>query len=189
MSATRCVVVLAPRLVAGSLACGVLRPHPRWSNMTMRKRRASYGARIAGRLPPPGPPCTTTSGTPSGFPYSAHQTCWPSPTGRRPSAVGSPSSTSLTPPTTWAAADRFRPWSGPWPWTAGSSCSVAAAGRKRRMRAPRPPRRSAAFGSDCTPERDLHDGRHRQEGDPAAVQMHGVGGEGDPRSRSASSDS
>jgi hypothetical protein len=31
MSASRCSVVLWPMSVAGSLACGVLRPHPRWS--------------------------------------------------------------------------------------------------------------------------------------------------------------
>jgi hypothetical protein len=36
MSASRCSVVLWRMSVAGSLACGVLRPHPRWSNRTNR---------------------------------------------------------------------------------------------------------------------------------------------------------
>ena len=36
MSASRCSVVLTDRSVAGSLACGVLSPLPRWSNSTMR---------------------------------------------------------------------------------------------------------------------------------------------------------
>jgi hypothetical protein len=36
MSAISWWVVLADRSVAGSPACGVLRPHPRWSNWTIR---------------------------------------------------------------------------------------------------------------------------------------------------------
>ncbi len=36
MSAIRCGVVFAARSVVRSLACGMLRPDPRWSNRTMR---------------------------------------------------------------------------------------------------------------------------------------------------------
>jgi hypothetical protein len=66
--ASRCSVVLQLMSVVGSLACGVLRPHPRWSNSTTRYRPGSNPRRMLVEHPAPGPPCTTEAGLPSGLP-------------------------------------------------------------------------------------------------------------------------
>lgn len=44
MSASRCSLVLTLMSVAGSLACGVLRPHPRWSKSTSVAVRVEHPA-------------------------------------------------------------------------------------------------------------------------------------------------
>ncbi len=71
MSASRCGVVLVERSASGSLACGVLRPHPRWSNRITRYALGSNSRRIRVDRPEPGPPCSTTAGFPSGFPHAS----------------------------------------------------------------------------------------------------------------------
>lgn len=63
MSSTSAQVVLP-----SSTACGVLLPQPRWSNMMMRYFLGSKYWRIDGLVPPPGPPCSTTTGLPFGLP-------------------------------------------------------------------------------------------------------------------------
>jgi hypothetical protein len=57
--------------VAGSLACGVLRPHPRWSNRTTRYRSGSKYRRLPGDEPDPGPPWTPSAGFPSALPQTS----------------------------------------------------------------------------------------------------------------------
>lgn len=71
MSDTRCQVVLVSRLAVASLACGRLCPQPRWSNSTMRYRTGSNSCLICGIKPPPGPPCSTTTGRPAWLPHSS----------------------------------------------------------------------------------------------------------------------
>ncbi len=66
MSATRSQVVLFSRL-----ACGVERPQPRWSKVTMRYSRGSKKRRDSESQPAPGPPCTKSTGKPSGEPLSS----------------------------------------------------------------------------------------------------------------------
>ena len=66
MSPMRCAVVFVARSVVGSLACGVLRPDPRWSNKTIRYPLGSKNRRYVGAQPLPGPPCSTTAGLPVG---------------------------------------------------------------------------------------------------------------------------
>ena len=89
MSAIRCAVVFTLMSVTGSLACGVLRPHPRWSNWMIRYRRGSKTARAPGEEPEPGPPCTISAGTPSGLPDTDQYIAVPSPPPSMPSSYGS----------------------------------------------------------------------------------------------------
>lgn len=46
----------------------MLSPQLRWSNWTIRKIAGSYEVLRLRRPPPPGPPCTKTTGLPCGFP-------------------------------------------------------------------------------------------------------------------------
>ena len=55
MSAMRCAVVFVDRSTTGSDADGVLAPHWRWSNWTMRYRAGS-NIRLPRRIAAPGPP-------------------------------------------------------------------------------------------------------------------------------------
>jgi hypothetical protein len=71
MSATRSQVVLSTRS-----ACGVLRPEPRWSNSTMRYFAGSWKRRILALQPAPGPPCSNTTGLPSGLPHCSQYRVW-----------------------------------------------------------------------------------------------------------------
>ena len=75
--------------VAGSLACGVLRPQPRWSNSTARYRSGSNPRRMFGPQPVPGPPCTNRAGLPAGLPQVSQYMAVPSPASSRPDAYGS----------------------------------------------------------------------------------------------------
>jgi hypothetical protein len=81
-------VVLWRMSVAGSLACGLLRPQPRWSNSTTWQRSGSKYWRWPGVHPDPGPPWITSAGLPSGLPQTSQYTRFP-PTSSIPRSYGS----------------------------------------------------------------------------------------------------
>ena len=84
MSLSRCPVVFRLMSAAGSLACGRLRPQLRWSNRMIRNFCGSSDLRCPAVHPDPGPPCTISAGTPSGFPQVSQYTRFPSPASSRP---------------------------------------------------------------------------------------------------------
>ena len=86
MSVSRCPVVFRLMSAAGSLAGGRLRPQLRWSNRMIRYFSGSSDLRFPVVHPDPGPPCTTSAGTPSGFPQVSQYTRLPSPVSSKPAS-------------------------------------------------------------------------------------------------------
>ena len=58
-------------LLSSSSACGVDLAHPRWSSWMIWYAEGSKYLRYSAWLPPPGPPCRTTTGLPDAFPLAS----------------------------------------------------------------------------------------------------------------------
>ena len=84
MSLSRCPVVFRLMSTVGSLACGRLRLQLRWSNRMILNFSGSSDRLLRTEHPDPGPPCTISAGTPSGFPQVSQYTRFPSPVSSRP---------------------------------------------------------------------------------------------------------